>query len=176
MKSEKPAIGNRIIYLIIGLGGVFLMYSTVITTTRVLWLRSYGLKTNGMVTKLKEEWQNITIHDEVKVDDRVVTPERQESRRHYRALVTVETAEGTAEISSNRLEETPAYAVGTEVTVLYFPGKLEEGQIKDEIASSGTMIFTGLVGLLMFIATIGRGIARKLFPTAFFSKYFANRR
>ncbi len=176
MKSEKPAIGNRIIYLLIGLAGIFLMYSTVITTTRTIWLRSCGRETTGIVTKLNEEWQNVTTQNEAKVDDKVVTPERQESRLHYRAMVTVEAEDGTAEICSNRLEETPAYAVGTEVKVLYFPGKLNEGQIKDEIASTWTNLFTGLVGLLMFIATIGCGIVRKLLLIATVSKYFANRR
>jgi hypothetical protein len=176
MKSEKPTIGNRIVYLLIGLAGVFLMYSTVITTTRTLWLRSCGRETNGIVTKLNEEWQNITTQDEAKVDGKVITPERQESRLHYRALVSVETEEGTAEISSSRLEQTPAYSVGTEVKVLYFPGKIDEGQIKDEIVSTWTNIFTGLVGLLMFGATIGRRLMRKFFPIAFVSKYFANRR
>ena len=163
MKSEKPAIGNRIIYLLIGLAGIFLMYSTVITTTRTIWLRSCGRETTGIVTKLNEEWQNITIQDEVKVDRKVITPERQESRLHDRALVSVETEEGTAEINSSRLAVTPAYAVGSKVKVLYFPGKLDEGQIKDEIVSTWTNIFTGLVGLLMFVATIGRRLVRKLF-------------
>ena len=51
MKSEKPAIGNRIIYLLIGLAGIFLMYSTVMTTTRTIWLRSYGRETTGIVLK-----------------------------------------------------------------------------------------------------------------------------
>ncbi len=146
-----------------------LMYSTVITTTRTVWLRSFGRETTGVVTKLNEEWHNTTVQQEVKVYREVITPERQESRLHYRALVSVETEEGTAEIRSSRLEESPAYAVGTELKVLYFPGKLVEGQIKDELTSIWTSIFTGLVGMLMFVATIGSRFVKKFFPIAFFS-------
>ncbi len=68
-----------------------------------------------------------------------------------------------AKLRSSRLEMTPAYAVGTELKVVYFAGKLDEGQIKNEIMSTWTNLFTGLVGLLMIAAMLGLRLMKKFF-------------
>ncbi len=158
-QRPRPTIGAVIGSIILVIPwvaiGLFFIIWAFHESLSAIQLRQRGRETFGVVTDIREEWHDVVVEDEVSDDKgRVTRPERREPRLFYRSQITVKRERETAEIWATRIEQTPLYPLGSEVKVLYYPGRLREGKIESELLSHENNLVVACLGVMSLMLSV----------------------
>ncbi|MCP4399401.1 MAG: hypothetical protein GY801_19140 [bacterium] len=104
----------------------------------------FGQNTYGTVNRQEEEWTRVKVQAETQSRSAVY-----EDRLVYFAIVEIKVDEGRFEIRASTAGGVPRYPTGSEVEVLYFSRRPEEGRITHEVQSPWGEFFLAFFGVVM---------------------------
>ncbi len=158
--SQRHDLGRfaKVVLVLMGFFGALLIAVAIGTAIRDSALLLFGQETIGAVIRQQKEWRRVEVKPAVRDSSgRTIKSAVYEDKLFYDAVIEIEVKEETFEIIAMKSETQPIYSTGSELEVLYFPGQPENGQIKREIKSWGSIlgpILLGIFGLVLLGAVV----------------------